>query len=210
MHWPLFVVLEIFLPRGCNRFYSIDRLFCSFLPFRFFFFFDFIEHERVEVMMSFFEQTLSKKKLQLHNLCFALNHHPSIFLFIESFFLSNKICIFFFVNEFLCLRTVTTEILYVYSYINGCVKQLTQNWIKREVGVSRERESERAIIFSWNRVRNRSVKFINQKKGRCISLWIICRFISYSIFLSLFCVLWYKYKCVSIVVFHRSIWEEYI
>jgi hypothetical protein len=103
--------LKSFSSAWCNSFFWIDRLFCSFLPFLFF---DFIEHERVEVMMSFFEQTLSKKKRtqRMNYISYAFCWIIILRVFIESFITSRDLHFSFFWRLFFflllwCLRTVT-------------------------------------------------------------------------------------------------------
>lgn len=129
MHWPLLLFLKSFSSAWYNSYVWTDRLdsFPFFLPFLFLF--DFIEHERIEIPMSFFEQTLWKKN-ELHKSYSLMNHphHPSTFYWVTR--LNEVIYLFFgfltvkFFFFFLFNTHIRSQRVGIFEYVDKLMSNL--------------------------------------------------------------------------------------
>lgn len=138
MRWPLLLFLKSFSSAWCNSFLRIDRLFCSFLPFLFFWLH--WTRKSWSYIVLLWTNIIKKKtnsKNELHKLFLSLNHHPSSFYwvihYIKRFTFFIFLAIIFFSSPLMFAHCYSR---FVYSYIMcDYVDKPIQNLTEENVGV---------------------------------------------------------------------------
>lgn len=146
MHWPLSVVLEIFLFRLMQSF-RFNWPFVLFISSVSFFWLHWTRKSwSYDVLL--WTNIIKKRKNELHKLCLPLNHHPSNFHWVIlsikrfAFFFCQRLYFFSFVIFANCYSRFVCIHIYISDYINKLIERIGQNRSRRF-----NREKERDYIF---------------------------------------------------------------